>query len=74
LGKVTLLNVPEAADQVPKDAEPVTVPNNEAVFPEQIVWFAPAEILAARFTVTLIVETAGVQGPTPSGSFVTKVS
>jgi hypothetical protein len=72
--KVALLKVPEGADQVPKNAEPVKKPLNCTVFPEQIVWFVPAEILAARFTVTFKVETAGLQGPAPSGSFVVNVS
>ena len=74
LFKFTLLNVPEGDVQVPKEAEPFTKPDKDAVFPEQMVWFVPAEIPAARFTVTLKVDTAGTQGPAPSGSFVTNVS
>ncbi len=72
--KVALLKVPEGADQVPENAEPVTKPFNCTVFPEQMVWFDPAFTLAARFTVTLKLDTANVHGPAPSGSFVSKVS
>ena len=74
LFKFTLLKVPEVADQVAKEADPAKKPDNEAVFPVQIVWLAPAEILAARFTVTFKLDTAGELGPAPSGSLVVNVS
>jgi hypothetical protein len=59
--------------QVPEVAEPPNDPANVALLFEHIVWFGPAEIVAAGFTVMVIDDVAGVQGPAPSGSLEVKV-
>ena len=69
-----LENVPLGALQVELVALPPMAPAKVMLPPPHTVCGVPAFAVAAAFTVITTVETAGVQGPAPSGSFVVKVS
>ena len=67
-------NVPLGAVQVELAALPPMLPDKVTVPPAHIVCPEPAFAVAARFTVTVMVEVVAEQGPAPSGSLVVKVN